>query len=166
MSVGEAIVHSDSTSQSLGSSPNPTEIDMAAAKAQESYRRLWAQVVLQAKSDLDAEPIDSILFNQAAAFFVGRGEWAASRANVADCLEMHPDALGRCGERWIAERRQREGLEPAPSAAFSVRSPAPLSRLVAVPSPDPQAAKGRRTITPRQVNPFNPFRMQSTQLTA
>src|SRR5450631_2344997 len=100
---------------------------MATAKAQESYRCLWAQVVLQAKADLDDEPIGSVLFNQAAAFFIGRGEWAASRANVADCLEMHPDALGRWCERWIAERRQREGLEPAPPAVFGVRSPAPLS---------------------------------------
>jgi hypothetical protein len=124
--------------------------------------------VLQAKADLEDEPIDSVLFSQAAAFFVGRGKWAASRATVADYLEMHPDQLAQCGERWVAARRQREGLEPAPPAALGVRSPvpSPLPRLVAVPAPDPHAAKRRRTITPRQVNPFNPFRMQSTQITA
>ncbi len=139
---------------------------MATIKAQESYRSLWAQVVLQARADLEDEPIDSVVFSQAVAFFVGRGEWAASRANVADWLGMHPDELGRCGERWIAERRRREGLEPMPPVVFGVRSEAPLPRLIAVPAPDRQAAKRRQAIAPQRVNPFNPFRTRSAQLTA
>jgi len=73
-----------------------------------SYRVLWAQVVLQAKEDLVEEPIGSLLYNDAKAFFLSGGEWARSRTNIADCLEMHPDDLGRCGKRWIAERRARD----------------------------------------------------------
>ena len=74
----------------------------------QSYRVLWAQVVLQAKADVEQQPIDSVLFDQAAAFFVSGGSWAESRAIVADVLEMHPDDLVRQGRRWIAERRQQE----------------------------------------------------------
>jgi hypothetical protein len=110
---------------------------ITAVPTQQSYRVLWAQVVLQAKADLDNEPVGSLLFNQAAAFFVSRGEWAESRAIVADCLEMHPDDLCRCGTRWIAERREREGLEPEPPRAPRSKTPLVLPRLEALPPPTP-----------------------------
>jgi len=77
---------------------------------EQSYRLLWSQVILQAKDDLDNEPRGSVLYDQATAFFVARGEWAESRAIIADCLQMHPDDWYRCGKRWIAERRTRDGL--------------------------------------------------------
>ena len=110
-------------------------------ETQKSYRVLWAQVVLQAKADLENEPIGSILFNQAAAFFVSRGEWAESRAIVADCLEMHPDDLCRCGERWIADRREREGLPPEPPRDLRPQAPLQLPKLVATPASAPAAPR-------------------------
>jgi hypothetical protein len=132
---------------------------MAAVESQQSYRILWAQVVLQAKADLENEPIGSILFNQAAAFFVSRGDWAESRLIVADCLNMHPDDLSRCGERWIAERRRREGLAPEPARApSSQQQTSPLPRLVALPGPDTRGHKIRREVISRTKNPFDPFR--------
>jgi hypothetical protein len=130
---------------------------MSADKTQHSYRVLWAQVVLQAKADLENEPIGAILYNQAAAFFVSRGDWAESRLIVADCLNMHPDDLSRVGQRWIDDRRRREGLEPEPRVAPRKAEPIPLPRLVAVPAKNARAQKGR-VRAPRTVNPFSPFR--------
>jgi hypothetical protein len=134
---------------------------MSDVETQKSYRVLWAQVVLQAKADLENEPIGSILYNQAAAFFVSRGEWAESRAIVADCLEMHPDDLCRCGERWIADRREREGLPPEPPRSLRPTAPLELPRLVATPAPAPAGQRGRRGAPARQGNPFAPNRMKS-----
>jgi hypothetical protein len=135
----------------------------------ESFRLLWIQVVLQAKADLENEPIGSVLYDQAAAFFVSRGDWAISRATVADCLEMHPDELYRRGERWIAERRQREGLPPTPAPApqpktqaSQPRTPPALPRLEALPAPDIRARKARRKLVFRSVNPFDPYRASAT----
>jgi hypothetical protein len=131
---------------------------MPIVETQQSYRLLWAQVVLQAKADLENEPIGSIIFNQAAAFFVSRGEWAESRLIVADCLDMHPDDLKRCGERWIADRRRREGLPPEPEKAPRPAGAHPLPRLVASPIRDKMGRKGRPAV---RSNPFNPFREQA-----
>ena len=127
---------------------------MPAVETQQSYRLLWAQVVLQAKADLENEPIGSLLFNQAAAFFTSRGEWATSRAIVADCLEIHPDDLCRCGARWIADRRQQEGLAPEPPAMSPSKIPLRLPHLEALPTPNPSLKRPRREIGPRSVNPF------------
>jgi hypothetical protein len=135
----------------------------------ESFRMLWVQVVLQAKADLENEPIGSVLYDQAAAFFISRGEWAVSRATVADCLGMHPDELRRCGERWIAERRQHEGLPPVPapatrpkaaSAILQSGTPPALPRLQALPAPDIRARKPHRKLVFRSVNPFDPSRVR------
>lgn len=132
---------------------------MSAVETQKSYRVLWAQVVLQAKADLENEPMDSVLFAQAAAFFVSRGEWAESRAIVADCLEIHPDDLCRCGERWIADRRRQEGLAPEPARAPRSKTPIALPHLVALPGPN--RSSPRRQAPARSVNPFQ---MQSVVL--
>lgn len=134
---------------------------MSAVDSQQSIRLLWVQVVLQAKSDLENAPIGSILFDQAAAFFVGRGEWAVSRATVADCLEMHPDDLYRCGERWIAERRQREGLPPVVVAAPQARTPRALPRLEAFPAPDTRARNARRNAVLRSGSPVEAGRVNA-----
>ena len=134
---------------------------MSTVETQKSYRVLWAQVVLQAKADLENEPIGSILFNQAAAFFVSRGEWAESRAIVADCLEMHPDDLVRCGERWIADRRQREGLPPEPPRSAKSQTPLQLPRLVATPAPTPVSQRTRRNSAVHAGNPFAPHRSKA-----
>jgi hypothetical protein len=105
----------------------------------EPFRLLWIQVVLQAKADLENEPIGSVVYDQAAAFFVSRGDWAISRATVADCLDMHPDELYRCGERWITQRRQREGLPPTPA-------PTPQSNTPASQAKTPRAHAARRAL--------------------
>ena len=140
------------------------ETDMPVVETQKNYRVLWAQVVLQAKADLENEPIGSILFNQAAAFFVSRGEWAESRAVVADCLEIHPDELTRSGERWIAERRQQEGLAPETPRLPRSKTPLVLPRLEALPAPKtPARHKSTRKTAPRSVNPFQ---MQSASASA
>lgn len=125
---------------------------MSAIESQQSYRALWAQVVLQAKADLENEPIGSIIYNQAAAFFVSRGEWAEARAIVADCLEMHPEELSRSGERWIAERRQQEGLAPETKQAPRAKTTSRLPRLEAIAGPKQQTE--RRRNAPRRANPF------------
>ncbi|PPQ35038.1 hypothetical protein CCS01_09045 [Rhodopila globiformis] len=130
---------------------------MSAGDTQHAYRVLWAQVVMQAKADLENEPIGSILYNQAAAFFVSRGDWAESRLMIADCLNMHPDDLSRVGQQWINDRRRREGLELEQNEAPKKSDPLVLPRLVAVPGPSTHVRRGR-TRTPRAVNPFNPFR--------
>ncbi|MGD0109567.1 MAG: hypothetical protein ABSC06_36900 [Rhodopila sp.] len=139
---------------------------MATGKTDQSYRVLWAQVVLQAKADLEHEPVDSILFNQAAAFFVSGGEWGVSRATVADCLDMHPDDLYRCGERWIADRRERDGLPPLPKRTSPAQKHGPLPRLVALPGPNSQAKKGRQTGSSQGANPFAPSRAQMDRVSA
>jgi len=124
--------------------------------AETAYFELWTQVVLQAKADLEQEPIGSILYNQAADFFVGAGEWAKSRAMVPECLDIHSDHLYRCGKDWIAARRAREGLPPElPSAARSIPTPLPL--LIVLPAPEPYVHRRPRIITPRPNNPFDPF---------
>jgi hypothetical protein len=126
---------------------------MSAGDTQHAYRVLWVQVVLQAKADLENEPIGSILYNQAAAFFVSRGDWAESRLIIADCLNMHPDDLSRVGLSWINDRQRREGLEPENLTALKKSEPLMLPRLVAVPAENTRSRRGRGR-TPHTANPF------------
>ncbi|MEA2738406.1 MAG: hypothetical protein QOH05_1713 [Acetobacteraceae bacterium] len=100
-------------------------------------RALWIQVITQAKDDLDGEPCNSILYDQAAAFFVGGGQWAESRADIADLLGMHPDDLVRSGRRWIAERRQRDGLPPELTPRRAAAPPTPSAAAPSAPAPSP-----------------------------
>ena len=137
---------------------------MSDVETQQSYRVLWAQVVLQAKADLENEPIGSIIFNQAAAFFVGRGDWAQSRVIVADCLNIHPEALSRCGERWIADRREREGLEPEPKRERGPGERHPLPRLEALPGPAKPGGKSRRIGGSGKGNPRDSFREKAAAI--
>jgi hypothetical protein len=129
---------------------------------EQSYRILWSQVVLQAKDDLDQEPRGSILFDQATAFFVSRGDWAESRAIIADCLQMHPDDLYRCGKRWIAERRTRDGLPSEAPPAPRPNQPVLMPSLVALPSSNPPRRKGGREKPSRSTNPFAQYRLASS----
>jgi hypothetical protein len=99
-------------------------------------RALWIQVVTQAQEDLEDEPVSSILYDHAVAFFVGSGQWAESRGVIADLLEMHPDDLFRSGPRWIAARRKRDGLPPEPPQALAAASTTSLPQFVALPGPD------------------------------
>jgi hypothetical protein len=134
---------------------------MCPTRTEQPYRVLWGQVVLQAKDDLEREPIGSLLYNQAAAFFLNRGEWAESRAAVADCLHMHPDDLSRSGKRWIAERRSREGLPPEPTVPPNRSTQTPLPTLVATMAPQQEVRKRRHERPHRADNPFSQFRRKA-----
>ena len=45
------------------------------------YRSLWGAVVLQAKADIESEPLTSIEFAQAVAFFLASVRWANTRTS-------------------------------------------------------------------------------------
>jgi hypothetical protein len=74
------------------------------------YRGLWASVVLQALGDIWGQPIGSLDFSQAVAFFTGSGAWAESRTKIGDFLGFHRDDLEEAGRRCINARRASEGL--------------------------------------------------------
>jgi hypothetical protein len=112
------------------------------------FRALWTQVVQQAKDDVETQPVGSVLYEQAASFFAGGGAWAASRAAVADMLDVHPDDLRRRGTLWIAARRERDGLPDVPTRVVPPAwrpTPAPLPRLGALlaATPLPKRPKAR-----------------------
>jgi len=55
-------------------------------------RALWSAVVQQAIDDVMDEPIGSLIYDDAVAFFTHTGEWAVSRTHIADELGIHADA--------------------------------------------------------------------------
>jgi len=137
----------------------------------ERVRRLWAAVVEQSLTDVADEPIDSVLWNQARAFFVSGGTWAEGRQNIADLLGVHPEDLERVGRRAINARLLQEGLPP-----LATRTPTPcpptqralrpavvavrqrLPRLVATfKEPEPEPDRRDRTGGWRKRYAFNPF---------
>jgi hypothetical protein len=95
-------------------------------------RELWAAVVLQAQADLDGEAYGSVLYAQAEAFFVGAGPWGASRAEVADRLDLHGDDLRRLGRATLAARALRDGPPPVVVRAVADPIPSPIPRPVVV----------------------------------
>lgn len=139
-------------------------MNLAEAAVEQACLGLWAQVVLQAKADLEQEPLGSLLYSQAESFFVGSGEWAESRAIVGDCLDIPAANLCACGKEWIAARRAREGLpaEPLPappsSPATQPTVPVRLPLLVALPGPTLSELRNRWAKNRRTANPFDPFR--------
>lgn len=76
------------------------------------YRSLWSAVVLQAIEDIETQPMQSLVFADAVAFFTRSGSWAESRSTIADFLDMHRDELEAIGRRCIDARRTREELPP------------------------------------------------------
>ena len=110
-------------------------------------RALWVAVVQQAIDDVADEPIGSLDWDEAVAFFTDAGDWAAARTSVADMLEMHADDLVRVGRRIIAERRVSEGLDyetplVLPHAARRVvtrhTGPLPYLEAMFLPPPPPK----------------------------
>ena len=75
-----------------------------------SYRGLWSSVVLQALEDIESQPMQSLDFADAVAFFTRSGPWAGSRTVIADFLDMHRDQLEGIGRRCITARIAREGM--------------------------------------------------------
>jgi hypothetical protein len=167
------------------------EIDMATTGTnKQSCRSLWVQVVLQASDDIDTGHYQSRDYHEAVAFFTHDGPWGRSRQEIADRIDLHPDDLKRLGRSALKARHARDGapqvidreardpevrdlhdrdcwvsqfLAKQTLAAVVETAPEPDVLLLV---PTQVAAKGRRTWSPRSVNPFNPFRMQSTNLSA
>ena len=84
------------------------ETDRNSASGDSQYRSLWVAVVLQAKSDIETELLDSLDFIQAVAFFIGSGQWVQNRAVIGDYLDLHRDDLEKLGRRCINARRAAE----------------------------------------------------------
>jgi hypothetical protein len=134
-----------------------SETDHTQAAETRHYRHLWSAVVLQARDDIENQPLDSVEFSQAVAFFIGSGDWVQNRTAIGDFLNLHRDDLEKAGRRCINKRRVSEGLEP-----LLVRQPWPtpartpravehqLEPQPASPPPSPLQPM------PPQVNPFIP----------
>jgi hypothetical protein len=128
--------------------------------AYQTPRALWSAVVRQAREDIANEPMGSLEYEEAVAFFTGGGEWARSRGDVADCIELHPDDLAHAGQHWIEERRQaagipegESGLVPAAAETAIPRADyaGPTLALIKAPPCPPTSWRHRY-----QRNPFAP----------
>ena len=97
-------------------------------------RGLWSSVVLQAIEDIESQPMQSLDFANAVAFFTRSGTWAKSRTIIEDFLDMHRDELEAIGRRCIDARRSREALPSEArrrSPGAQCLTPLKLARLVA-----------------------------------
>jgi len=99
----------------------------AADEHRPNYRALWAAVVIQALDDIETEPMASVSFTDAEAFFTRMGAWGEARMAIADFLDLHPDDLERVGRRALAMRRAGEASRPTAArlrrAILPVRTP-------------------------------------------
>src|SRR5664279_4640104 len=87
-------------------------------------RALWSAVVQQAIDDVHDEPMGSIEYTDAVAFWSHAGDWTRARSGIADELGIHADDLAATGRRIIAQRRVSEGL----TAETPVALPKPARR--------------------------------------
>ncbi len=133
-----------------------SETDHTQAAETRHYRHLWSAVVLQARDDIENQPLNSVEFSQAVAFFIGSGDWVQNRTAIGDFLNLHRDDLEKAGRRCINKRRVSEGLEPLlarqpwPTPARTPR--AVEHQLEAQPASPPSPLQPM----PPQVNPFIP----------
>lgn len=102
------------------------------SRTRPNHRGLWCSVVLQALEDIKSQPIGSVAFAEAVAFFTRTGVWGESRALVGDFLDLHPEELAAIGRRSIAARHAREALSKTPRSAIADQfvSPLRLARMV------------------------------------
>jgi hypothetical protein len=110
-------------------------------------RALWLAVLLQAKEDVEKEPMDSIEYHEARAFWIDGGFWTAARANIGACLEMDGEVIAGIGRKWVNARLKAEGLPLLPAASrkgvpIKVSRIAPR-RLVALAAPPPLVGRKR-----------------------
>ena len=94
-----------------------------------TIRALWASVVVQALRDLMEQPMDSIAYQDAVAFFTRDGTWAEARTSIGDFLGLHRDELARLGGRYIARREAGDHVKfrikpPRLSHADGIENPA------------------------------------------
>jgi hypothetical protein len=109
-------------------------------------RGLWVAVVMQAAEDIRTEERGSYHYAQSESFFTGIGEWARSREDVADSIDLHPDDLMRLGRAAIAARCLRDGDAAATVPEVSVTGVVQPSRPVPVlllPAPAEPRPRGR-----------------------
>jgi hypothetical protein len=111
----------------------------------QNCRQLWGAVILQAKEDIRHQPLCSIEYEQAVAFFTGSGEWAEMRTVISDFVEVHRDDLESVGRGFINDRRALSGLPPLPArqpATASRRTPrvVPYCRTAAISAGQPTFA--------------------------
>jgi len=140
-------------------------------------RYLWLAVIEQALVDVRDEMFDSLLYNQAAAFFSDGGYWRRSREEIADLLGVTAEQIQAAGLRIVNARRLEQGLQPVLPRPTTPRAPAPAARraearvpppprpplplLVAYhPAPDQPAPtpKGNGWRRRYSHNPFDPYR--------
>lgn len=121
-------------------------------------RSLWGAVVMQAKADIEMEPLQSLEYAHAVAFFTSGGEWAHMRTTIGDFLELHRDDLETFGRACINRRRQAEGLEPLPQPEKQSKAHArrPVPRTP-VPRSEPVQPAAPRPSQVHQHGRFNPF---------
>lgn len=69
---------------------------------------LWSAVLLQARSDIGTARMNSPTYHSAVAFFTSpAGQWAESRRQIADLLDLDAERLQQIGESLIASRQRR-----------------------------------------------------------
>jgi hypothetical protein len=123
------------------------------------YRGLWGAVVLQARDDIQSEPLRSNEYAQAVAFFTGGGEWANTRTMIGDFLDLHRDDLEAFGRRSINERRMSEGLDvlPLPEQPPVRTAPSWTVEQVSARQSTPEPAPPPRALRPPAQGRINPF---------
>jgi hypothetical protein len=135
----------------------------------QNCRELWGAVVLQAREDVRLQPLHSIEYDQAVAFFIGGGEWAGMRTVIGDFIGVHADNLEAVGRQFINERLALTGLPPLPPRSSAKSRPtaaaAPVQPDLVVAQPvrasitaTPGSARAQVPARSRTRSPaFNPF---------
>jgi len=118
---------------------------MDAAHRGSGVPSLWAAVILRALKDIEEEPYDSLLFNEARDFLTGGGAWGQSRQDIAEQVNLHGDDIRRIA---LAQLAQRASHDPPP-----VRPPVTKVQPAAVPvAPRPMLVRP----APNRVAPARP----------
>jgi hypothetical protein len=112
------------------------------SKSGQAERALWTAIVLKALLDISNEPLRSLEYIEAVAFFTSGGEWASSRLSIASQIDLHPDDLERAGRRRIARRREVERLPIVVTTDALISLPIVPIPVCAL--PDPKQPKPER----------------------
>ena len=75
-------------------------------------RGLWSSVVLPAIEDIENQPLQSLDYADAVAFFTRSGSWAEWRATVADFLDMHRDELEALADAALTRGAPGRSYQP------------------------------------------------------
>ena len=96
-------------------------------------RGLWSSVVLPAIEDIENQPLQSLDYADAVAFFTRSGSWAEWRATVADFLDMHRDELEALADAALTRGAPGRSYQPGTTAIARTlwMTPLKFARLVA-----------------------------------